>query len=243
MHLLAIETSGPRGGIALATGDAEPTVVEEVRLDERLRHARDLLPAIRGACERANLAPRDLNALAVSIGPGSFTGLRVAVTLAKVVAWDTGAAVVAVPSLRAMAENAPPDRPHVACIRDAKRGGLYASLFERCGEAWEEPFGPALIQPEALAERLPPDTLVLGGGVTKARDALAGFDPAPEDLWDVRPAAVARLGHALWRAGETVDPLGLEPIYIRRPEAEEVWERRHGSGTAKDAKSAKRDRL
>jgi len=228
MHLLAIETSGLCGGIALVTGDAEPTLVDEVLLDQALRHARDLLPAIRSVCQRAGLEPRTLDVLAVSIGPGSFTGLRVAVTLAKVMAWDTGAAVVPVPSLRAMAENAPPGRSPVACIRDAKRGGLYASLFERCGEEMTETFGPALIQPEALADRLAPGTLVLGRGAAKAREALTGFDVAPEALWDIRPAAVARLGHRLWQDGETVDPLHLAPIYIRRPEAEEVWQRRHG---------------
>ncbi len=230
MRLLAIETSGARGGIALLAGggEGEPRLLEETYLEEGFRHARDLLPAIQAACDRAGWTPRQINALAVSIGPGSFTGVRIAVVLAKVLAYDTGAAVVPVPSLRALAEGAPPDRSPVACIRDAKRGGLYASVFERRGGNLEETFGPALIQPEALAARLPPAALVLGRGAAKAREALAGFDLAPEALWDVRPSAVARLGHAAWLAGETADPMRLEPIYLRRPEAEEVWEHRHG---------------
>ncbi len=230
MHLLAIETSGRRGGVALLAGDGEgaPRLVEETYLAEGLRHARDLVPTLRAVCERAGVAPRTVDALAVSIGPGSFTGIRIGVTLAKFVAHDAGAAVVPVPSLRAMAENAPPDRSPVACIRDAKRRGLYASVFARRGEDLEETFGPALIPPDDLAARLPPGTLVLGRGVPKAREALADFDLAPEALWDVRPSAVARLGHAAWQAGATADPLRLEPVYLRRPEAEEVWERRHG---------------
>jgi len=230
MHLLAIETSGRRGGVALLTGDGEgePTVLEETCLQEGLRHARDLVPTLRAVCRRAGLAPRTVEALAVSIGPGSFTGIRIAVTLAKFVAHETGTAVVPVPSLRALAENAPADRPALACIRNAKRRGLYASTFERRGEALTETFGPALIQPEDLAARLPAGTFVLGRGAAKAREALAGFDLAPEALWDVRPSAVGRLGFAAWRAGAAVDPLRLEPVYLRRPEAEEVWEQRRG---------------
>ncbi|MFO8013977.1 MAG: tRNA (adenosine(37)-N6)-threonylcarbamoyltransferase complex dimerization subunit type 1 TsaB [Phycisphaerae bacterium] len=230
MHLLAIETSGARGGIALlaAGGEGDPRLLEEAYLQEGLRHARDLLPTLRDACDRAHLVPTAIDALAVSIGPGSFTGVRIAVTLAKFVAHDAGAAVIPVPSLRALAENAPPDRSPVCCIRDAKRRGLYAGVFERRGGALEETFGPALIQPDDLAARLPPGTLVLGRGVPKAREALAAFDLAPEDLWDVRPSAVARLGYAAWQTGAAADPLRLEPLYLRRPEAEEVWERRHG---------------
>jgi len=234
MHLLAIETSGARGGIALlaAEGEDEPTLLEEVYLQEGFRHARDLLPTIRAACDRAGWSPRAVDALAISIGPGSFTGVRIAVVLAKFMAYDAAAQVVPVPSLRAMAAGAPPDRSPLACIRDAKRGGLYASAFERRAGDLVETFGPALIQPEALAERLQPGTLVLGRGAAKAREALAAFDLAPEALWDVRPSAVARLGYALWQAGATAEALHLEPIYLRRPEAEEVWERRYGGSSS-----------
>ncbi|MBL7139538.1 MAG: tRNA (adenosine(37)-N6)-threonylcarbamoyltransferase complex dimerization subunit type 1 TsaB [Planctomycetes bacterium] len=228
MHLLAIETSGYRGGIALAEGGDPPDLVDEVLLDEDLRHARDLAPAIQAAFDRAGWSPRALDAVAVSIGPGSFTGLRIAVVLAKFVAWDTRARIVTVPSLRAMAENAPAGASPVACIRDAKRRGLYASVFRRRGDDFEETFGPALIQPADLAERLPPGTLVLGRGVPKSREALAGFAMAPEEAWDVRPSAVARLGWRAYRDGAFADPLRLEPLYLRRPEAEEIWERRHG---------------
>ena len=228
MHLLAVETSGVRGGIALLDGSDGPEIVEEVWLEDDLRHARDLLVAIQGACDRAGWRPPALDAVAVSIGPGSFTGLRIAVTLAKFVAWDTGATIVAVPSLRALAENAPADCRRVACIRDAKRGGLYASVFERRAGGLDETFGPALIQPDDLARRLEKPVLVLGRGIPKAAEALAGFDIAPETLWDVRPAAVARLGYAMWEGGDIADPLRLEPVYIRRPEAEEIWHRRHG---------------
>jgi tRNA threonylcarbamoyl adenosine modification protein YeaZ len=276
MRILALETSGARGGIALADGD---DLLEETVLEEGMRHGRDLVPAAKAACERAGWESRSIDLVAVSIGPGSFTGIRIAVTLAKVMAFDTGAKIVAVPSLRVMAENAPPDRRRVAAIVDAKRGGLFASIFERRGDAnavrargdadavrargdadavrargdadavrarggsrgvspsgllleeFNEIFRPALIEPEDLARHLEAPAFILGRGIVKGREALKAFDLATEDLWDPRPAVVARLGAELAARGEFADPLRLEPVYIRPPDAQEIWERRRRLAT------------
>ena len=267
MRLLAVETSGTYGSIALMEGQR---VLDEVCLAEGLRHARDLVVAIRDACNRAAWDRRRIDVVAVSIGPGSFTGIRIAVTFAKFVAWDTGAKVVAVPTLRALAENAPGACGRIVPILDAKRGGLFASIFERrsgpppSGSAGilsdlDETFGPALIEPEDLARRLesqcapaglaPPcggagaeprdrarpaaahpggAVFILGPGIPKGRAALAGFELAPEPMWNVRPAVVAHLGWQLHEEGRYADPLRLEPVYIRPPEAQEIWERKHG---------------
>ena len=223
MRILALETSGPHGGIALADSDR---IVEEVRLAWGPHQGEDLVAAVRSAVERAGWAPKDMDLVAVSIGPGSFTGLRTAVVFAKMVAHETHARIVAVPTLRVLAENAPAGAVRVAAVLDAKRGGLFASIFERRGADLTETFGPALIEPEALAGRLEAPALVLGRGIGKAREALAGFTLAPEELWDPRPEAVARLGFEAIERGERVDALDLEPIYIRPPEAEELWKRR-----------------
>ncbi|MCX5682797.1 MAG: tRNA (adenosine(37)-N6)-threonylcarbamoyltransferase complex dimerization subunit type 1 TsaB, partial [Planctomycetota bacterium] len=218
-------------------------VIDEVLLGEGLRHGRDLVPTAKAACERAGWDRRRIDLVAVSIGPGSFTGIRIAVTMAKVMAHDTGAKIVAVPSMRVLAENAPPDRRRVATIIDAKRGGLFASIFERrsTGDAARAPrplldefneiFGPALIEPEVLARHLESPALILGRGIVKGGEALKAFDFAPENLWDPRPAVVARLGAELAARGEFVDPMHLAPIYIRPPEAEELWQRRQRLGT------------
>jgi len=239
MRILAIETSGKSGGIALAESAAEgagpPRLIEEVRIAEGLRHGRDLVLSVRDACRRAGWTPREVPLVAVSIGPGSFTGIRIAVTFAKFVAWDAGAKVVAVPSFRALAANAPADRPRIVTIVDAKRGGLFASLFERREGRLAETFGPAVIEADDFVRRLQParrgepPAYVLGHGIAKGRAALAGLELAPEDLWNIRPAEVARLGLEMAARGEFADPLRLEPLYIRLPEAEELWLRRHPS--------------
>jgi tRNA threonylcarbamoyladenosine biosynthesis protein TsaB len=236
MRLLAIETSGTHGGIALVE---EGRVIGEVRLAEGHRHARDLVAAIKEACDRAAWDKRHIGLVALGIGPGSFTGIRVAVTLAKFIAWDTGAKVVAVPTLLALAGNAPGGCRRVVPVLDAKRGGLFASIFERrqadaAGggggrllDQFDEVFGPALIEPADLAERLAKPALILGHGILKGREPLAGFDLAGPDLWTVRPCTVARLGWELHERGQYADPLRLEPVYIRPPEAQEIWDRRH----------------
>ncbi len=223
MRILALETSGPHGGIALADSDR---LVEEVRLAWGPHQGADLVAAVRSAVERAGWRPTDVEAVALSIGPGSFTGLRTAVVFAKMVAYETGARIVAVPTLRALAENAPAGAVRVAAILDAKRGGLFASIFERKGDNLRETFGPALIEPEALAARLQAPALVIGRGIVKGRTALEEFALAPEALWDPRAEAVAHLGWAMAKRGEWADALGLAPVYIRPPEAEELWERR-----------------
>jgi tRNA threonylcarbamoyladenosine biosynthesis protein TsaB len=243
VRILAVETSGARGGIALADG-GDFRLIDEARLSEGLRHGRDLVLAAKTACERAGWDRRRIDCVAVSIGPGSFTGIRIAVTFAKFIAYDTGAKVVAVPSLRALAENAPGDRQRIVPIVDAKRGGLFASIFERQDNAvraagvsprvfapFEEVFGPALIEPEALAARLQAPAYILGHGIVKGRAALSAFEFAPADLWDIQPGAIARLAFELAARGEFADPLRLEPIYIRPPEAQEIWERRKHTGT------------
>jgi tRNA threonylcarbamoyladenosine biosynthesis protein TsaB len=260
MHILAIETSGARGGIALADG---ANLIDEVVLGEGLRHGRDLVLTAKTACERAGWDRRRIDLVAVSIGPGSFTGIRIGVTLAKVMAYDTGAKIVAVPSLRVMAENATPDRRRVAAIVDAKRGGLFASIFERRGDGgadvvrargglvrrslgeggsrgaspsgalldeFNEIFGPALIEPEDLARHMESPAFVLGRGLVKGREALGAFDIAHENLWDPRPGVVARLGFEMAERSQFADPLRLEPIYIRPPDAEELWQRRKRLG-------------
>ena len=94
---------------------------------------------------------------------------------------------------------------------------------------FEEVFGPALIEPAALAARLRMPAYILGYGIIKGGEALAGFEPAPESLWDIRPQVVARLGLELAAAGHFADPLRLEPHYIRPPEAVELWDRKHGN--------------
>src|SRR4051812_14993677 len=130
---LAIETSGRIGSVALIDGDS----IEEAEFPHGLKHAAGLIPLIDRLCRERNLCPTDLSELYVSVGPGSFTGLRIGITLAKTLAFATGAKLLAVPTLRVLAANAPPEARHLVPVLDAKRDQIFTARFERtAGGGW-----------------------------------------------------------------------------------------------------------
>jgi len=230
---LAIETSSRRGSVALYRGRE---LLETAVFSAELRHAVELLPQMDTLCRRHGAAPSDIEEVYVSAGPGSFTGLRIGITVARTLAWANGVRVVRVPTLEVISQNAlelpdPPD-PLIVLL-DAKRGNSYAGVFRRVPAGYKPMDEPAERAVERLAESLPPGTAVIGEGIAYHREAVdrAGWSVLPEPLHAPRAEAVHRLGWARSQAGTFDDPAGLIPIYVRRPEAEEVWERRHGTAS------------
>src|SRR5690242_19383342 len=131
MRVLALETSTLAGGVALMDGER---LVAEYVLDVGVTHSERLLAVIDRVLADARWAPRDLEGLAVSIGPGSFTGLRVGVSTVKGLAWALGLPIAAVPTLDAMAAAVPSSAWPVCPILTARRGEVYASLYRHDGE-------------------------------------------------------------------------------------------------------------
>jgi tRNA threonylcarbamoyladenosine biosynthesis protein TsaB len=220
---LAIETSSRHGSVTLGGGDE---LLETIELPEQQRHAVELMPAIEKLFQAHTAKPAQLGEIYVSIGPGSFTGLRVGLTTAKVLAHVTGARLVAVPTLEVVVHNAPADRPHVAVMLNAKRGQCFTGLFQRENGAWKPLIAPSLLSPEQLLERAPRPLAIIGdhlppqewpGEVQLLGSALA--TPRSEVVW--------RLGRQLAAAGRFADPASLTPLYVRLPEAEELWQARH----------------
>lgn len=221
---LAIETSGREGSIA-AVDDG--CVVEEVRFPHGLQHAAQIVPIIEGLCRRRRWAPGDLEELYVSIGPGSFTGLRIAVTLAKTLALASGVKLVAVPSAQVLVRNAPAEARHVAIVLDAKRGQVFSARFERQADAWIEREPAHLGRLAEIIARAPRPLYLIGEGIPYHAAAIPADDPeliaTSPDLWRARAAMVAEVGVQRAREGDYADPMSLTPIYIRLPEAEEKW--------------------
>ena len=117
MRVLAIESAGRKGGIALLT-DGE--VTSELTLEEGLRHGRDLAPAVQSMLNDHDLRPSALDAVAVDIGPGSYTGLRVGLAFAKTFCRVLRLTLIGVPSLDALADESPDDSENVAPFVDAR---------------------------------------------------------------------------------------------------------------------------
>jgi tRNA threonylcarbamoyladenosine biosynthesis protein TsaB len=224
--LLAIETSSRIGSIALCDG---PALLEQRTFSHGLQNAARVLPLIDEMCRQHSIMPRDITAVAVSIGPGSFTGLRIGVTLAKTLAFATGAKLIAVPTLPVIASNAPSDVQWVMPILDAKRDQVYAALYQRTGHALDEVQPPQLAHLPDLLARSPRPLFILGEGVKYHQQHLPGDgDPglqiAPEELWWPGALTVAHLAMRLHEQGAFADPFKLTPLYIRKPEAQERME-------------------
>jgi tRNA threonylcarbamoyl adenosine modification protein YeaZ len=130
MRALALETSGRIGSVAAV---ADGMVVAEERFAHGLQHAAQIVPILDRLTKAQGWSPRDVQELYVSAGPGSFTGLRIAVTLAKTMSLATGVKLVAVPTVRVLVENAPPDATHAIIVLDAKRDQIFTARFERVG--------------------------------------------------------------------------------------------------------------
>jgi tRNA threonylcarbamoyladenosine biosynthesis protein TsaB len=242
MRALAIETSGRIGSIALVD---EGMVRAEETFPHGLQHAAHIIPIIDRLCRAQGWSPRDVRELYVSAGPGSFTGLRIGITLSKTLAFATGAKIVAVPTHRVLAENAPPEARNLVIVLDAKRDQIFTARFERetSSDQWHEAEPAHLDTLTAMLSRAARPVHLLGEGIPYHEKFIPREDAArlPSALrlrleesspkssvlvtdpqsWRARAAAVAKLGTELARRGEFVDPYRLTPIYIRRPEAEE----------------------
>lgn len=226
VNLLALDTSTLHAAVAIGTVTG---AVHTASPDPAQRHGRNLVPTIRDLLREAGLAPRDLGGIAVGIGPGSYTGLRIGVTAAKTLAYALSTPLVSLDSLEILARNAPDDALRVAVIADAQRGELYTAEFVR--EAPAAPLiraTPTQIEPQDVwLTRLAQGTHVLGPGLERLRSPLADVyrraDPAAS--WP-DPIHLLNLAREAWASGRRDAPWFLEPQYLRRSAAEEQWEKR-----------------
>jgi tRNA threonylcarbamoyladenosine biosynthesis protein TsaB len=218
MRVLALETSTLAGGVALLDGDR---LVAEYVLDVSVMHSERLIGAVDRVLGDAGWDRDGLTGLAVAIGPGSFTGLRVGVSTAKGLALGLGVPLAAVPTLDAMAACVPWAMWPVCPVLDARKGEVYASLYRRTAEGprreWEyEALGPEEL--DARLDRLGSRVIVCGDGARLVRSAAAVALPPPARV--PSPATVGALGVERLRLGDTVKPADLAPLYLRPSEAE-----------------------
>jgi tRNA threonylcarbamoyladenosine biosynthesis protein TsaB len=242
-HSLAFETSSAVGSVALGRG-AE--VLESRTLSRPKAHAQSaarpvslvatwFLPTIKALCEAHQVEPTHIERVYVSVGPGSFTGLRMGVTAARMIALGVGARVVGVPTLEVIAQNAldaDPPPSGVAVVLDAKRSRVYTAAFVRQGGAYVATSEAIEADPFEFLAAQPDDCAVLGEGILYHRSTIERSIRRilPESLYRPRAETVYRLGFDRAERGWFSDQRTLIPTYIRPPEAEEVWERKQSQG-------------
>ena len=221
MKILALESATLAGGAALLDGER---LVGETTLSIALTHSERLMAVVDRLLADCGWSPRDLEGLAVSIGPGSFTGLRVGVATMKGLALALDLPVAPVPTLDALAATLPFAAAPVCPLLDARKGEVYCSLYRWQGNAMERQWDYLALAPDAAAARLDGPVIVLGDGVETCRPYLARLGDAVMEAPPARrlpsPGVVAQLGHALLSAGKGMDPEALVPFYLRPSEAE-----------------------
>ena len=220
MRVLALETSTRHGSVAACDGR---DLLLEIDLDERQQTAQSLAPAMQAILKRINWQPRDVELLAVTGGPGSFTGLRAGVTAAKVFAYACGCQVIAVDALDVIALQSEATAGFIWSVVNAQRKQLFTAQFAAPIAVVPAPLQPTRIMDRsAWLESLSAGTTVIGTGLVDLTDQLpAGIVVSSEDRWRPRAATVASLGSQLFAAGRRQDLWTLVPQYFRKSYAEE----------------------
>lgn len=207
-RILALETSTPDGTVALLDGGE----LLEARLLRERAHARDLLPAVEGLLTRRGVRLADLDAIAVGLGPGSFTGLRVAVATALGLARGSGVGIPGIPSFDALAFDALAPGEEGLVAADARSGALYAARYLRRAADVETLLAP-------VAWSLAEARLHLGRAprvIWASRPPAALAAPAAEAPRAPTAGALARLAGARFFEG-ALQPsdAAIEPLYLR----------------------------
>lgn len=224
MTILAIDTATLVSSVAIATQD---TLVAELTIQTRKTHSERLMPHIASLLSMAEMSQTSLKAVAVSIGPGSFTGLRIGLATAKALSYALQIPLIGVPTLAALAFACPAPGVLLAPMLDAQKGNVYLGLYE-----WQNGTVVEIEPPRVVAfdeaqnelSRQQRSVLMLGEAAVMYKESI--LYPAPPHAVMPRAGSVAVLAQQMYEQGVRHDVATLEPLYIRRSEAEELWERR-----------------
>lgn len=226
MYVLGIDAAATASGAALITASK---VVSELYVNIGLTHSQTLLPIISQVLEEAGVTPPELGGIAVTCGPGSFTGIRIGLATAKGMAQVLGCPLIGIPTLDAWSHNLRGNANLVCPILDARKKQVYTALYNGTGDRLTE---YSVISLEQLVSQLPGQQITfLGDGVPVYRDLLeealgerAEFaGPAHNCL---RASAVAELGLERIVRGENDGWNELIPLYVRASEAETTLARK-----------------
>jgi tRNA threonylcarbamoyladenosine biosynthesis protein TsaB len=222
MKVLGIETSGLIGNIAICDGNK---VVARKTYGKNFSHGKEIVSSLESLFNEIKWEASDIDLIAVSTGPGSYTGLRVGVTCAKTLAYGLGKPVIDVPTLDVLVENVKDTSAKTICpVLDAKRKSVYACIYDRSGNESRKTTGFLIISPDSLIEILPESTLIFGDGIAPYREIFTKKNLTiveDEKLCIADAADVARIGLERYEQGIRCEINALAPLYVRKSEAEE----------------------
>lgn len=220
MSLLAIDSSTKNKGIALYDG---VRVRYECIWESRDYHSVDLAPGIELALRQSGMAMNELKVIAVAIGPGSYTGVRIALALSKGLAFAHSLALIAIPTLDVLAASQPLQDLPMICALQAGRGHLAMGWYEVKKGRWVAKGQPQLVTAQELSEQISKPTIICGELGEEDRAAIGRKYKNAQlssPAWGVRrPAILGELAWVRWQAGEVDQLAGLAPIYLQSSEA------------------------
>ncbi len=220
MNILAIDTSSP---VASAAIMADGLLTGEYIISNGKTHSQIIIPLISDMLKKSGLTVNDIDVFATSLGPGSFTGLRIGVATAKAFAQATGKRIIGISALYALCANVINCDNMLLCpIMDARRGNVYNAIYKNGSQIR----GDRLLSLESVLDEVKNEkTLFLGDGISKHRKRIeeimgerAAF--APEHIALQRASSIAYLANIRAESGDFDNLYSLEPVYVRASQAE-----------------------
>ena len=229
MIVLGIETATSQVGCALGGHEG---VLASFHAARGRRHAEILTPASAFICEQAEIDLHEVGVVAVDVGPGLFTGLRVGVATAKALAQALRVPMVGLSSLDLLAYRQRGTRRLIAAVIDARRGEVFSAFYRKVPGGLQRVSEPVVTRAEEVAadlDALGEECLLVGDGAVRYAAAFSGVKRAEgASLGDAHPSAAAlvELAQPRVQREEFVQPWELEPIYLRQADADPHWDRR-----------------
>lgn len=213
MTILGIETATEVCAVALWRSGQ---LLGEIRYRRKRVHA-ELLPAmIEHLLQETQSAFSELDGVAVSIGPGSFTGLRIGLAMAKGIAFSRRLAIVGIQTPDAIASHIVPPAVRLTVVLPSRRGEVYAAPYRNLDGAYHREGKIVALKIEDFAHWAADTTYVAGPGAAALQKAgISAFRYVPENYWEISAAPVARLGARRLIAGDSDPVSALEPEYIK----------------------------
>lgn len=226
MRILAIESSAVTASVAIVTDDV---LTAEYTINYKKTHSQTLLPMIDEICRMTETDVNTLDLIAVSVGPGSFTGLRIGAATGKGLALATEKDMVAVPTLLGMAYNIYGSDKLICPVMDAKRRHLYTGIYQFNADGKVKEILPqSLLSYEDLADKLneiAQPVIFIGDGIKVAKESFeellrCDYSYAPAHVCTQRAASVAMAALDLYQEGKAIKAAELKPDYLRPSQAE-----------------------
>lgn len=226
MIILGIDTATPQVGCAIGGHEG---VIASFSTSKGRRHAETLVPAIDFLCRQAHIELVEIGAIAVDVGPGLFTGLRVGVATAKAMASALRVPVVGVSSLDLLAFPLRWSNRRIVSVVDARRGEVFYAFYRQVPGGVQRLSEPQVGSPEELCNEMQAtgeDCVAVGDGARRYADQLVDLikvEIADAGLAYPSPSSLVQLAHARALREEFVNPWDVSPVYLRKADAEINW--------------------